>query len=588
MSSKTKKPAVAAECEGVKVPQSPLLNDARIERINQSRYEGQEIAGALSVITPDDRVLEMGAGIGLVGAVAAKTGKAASVMSFEANPSLIPHIQALYDLNGIAPRIQVRNEVLIANPDMPKSMPFFVTPSFLGSSLIESKKRPSTAVDVPCTAYEDVRETYRPTVLLMDIEGGELDFLRHADLTGVRAVVIEFHPEAYGQKGMRECKSILERKGFRKSPEVCTRHVWTCVLDETQTKPQADSGWSKTITPIEKAVVVPASEQGFVQAAGVLYRDGSYCPEGALWRNGRALTTEPEMPSGKLAKRKGTWLWGGVLWVHFGHFLVESAARLWALDQLDEDIEGILYIPKRPRNGDSVSPYQQEFVNLMGRNVPLVSLDAPCEVERLIVPGQGFGLGSLITGTPEFRTAIARNFAKDIAPKGPDKIYISRSLLGPGKGNLIGETALEAELEKQGYTIFHPQKHDLTTQIAHYKAARHIIAAEGSALHLVGMVAQADQQIAVIVRRPTAATGQIVKHLHAFTGVEPISICALTRSWKPMGNLKSRLWKGELDMPGVQSELAKNGFIKRSTRKWPALDPSDVSQALGPKYEEVA
>jgi hypothetical protein len=102
------------------------------------------------------------------------------------------------------------------------------------------------------------------------------------------------------------------------------------------------------------------------------------------------------------------------------------------------------------------------------------------------------------------------------------------------------------------------------------------------------MVAQADQEIAVVVRRPTAATGQIVKHIQAFAGIEPVSICQLTRSWKPMGNLKSRLWKGELDLPAVQTDLTAAGFIEDSARKWDALDPKDVTEALGPKYEEVA
>mgnify|MGYP002376163971 CR=1 FL=1 len=50
-------PAVA-RCHDVEVPPSPFLNETRIARINAGRYEGQEIAGALTVIRPGDRVLE--------------------------------------------------------------------------------------------------------------------------------------------------------------------------------------------------------------------------------------------------------------------------------------------------------------------------------------------------------------------------------------------------------------------------------------------------------------------------------------------------------------------------------------------------
>ena len=79
--------------------------------------------------------------------------------------------------------------------------------------------------------FADVKAELDPTVILCDIEGGELDFLRHADLSGVRAVVMEFHPGVYERAGMRECKSILERAGFLRNDTVSTRLVWTCERD---------------------------------------------------------------------------------------------------------------------------------------------------------------------------------------------------------------------------------------------------------------------------------------------------------------------------------------------------------------------
>ncbi|MGJ8628394.1 MAG: FkbM family methyltransferase [Sulfitobacter sp.] len=587
MAAKISTPTHVAECHGVKVPDSPMMTPERAERINAARYEGQEIAGALEVIHPGDHVLELGAGLGLVGAIAAKNGNPAKVLAFEANPNLIEHINALYALNGLSNRIEVRNEVLISAPDAPETMPFHIRNSYLGSSLIDTDRRATTRVDVPTADYAKIHSNFEPDVLLMDIEGGELEFLRHASLDGVRAIVIEFHPEAYGIEGMRECKSILKRAGFGKVEGHCTRHVWTCTHDPSLTPPLSQSGWATEKQTLENAVVVPPTEQNFVQAAGVLRADGSYCSSGALWRNGRALTVKPKMPAEDIETRKGTWLWGGLLWMHFGHFLVESTARLWALDNLDEPIDGILFAPKRPRNGSEVHPFQHEFVSLMGTDAPVVSLDAPTRVERLIVPGQGFGLGSLIEGTQSYRDAIARNFAKDIKPEGPDKIYISRSQLPAGRGNLIGEAELEKHLAKQGYTIFHPEKHDLTSQIATYKAARQIIAAEGSALHLLAMVAQADQQVAIIVRRPSSATVQLQKHLKSFAEIKPLMLNQLTRSWKPTGPAKSRLWMGELNMPALQKDLATAGFIKASKTKWKSLSRDDVSARLGEKFEEV-
>ena len=109
----------AAECKGVVVPHSPFLTGTRIERINAARYEGEEIAGALSVVRPGDRVLELGAGLGLVGAVTAKNADPEAVLSFEANPELIPHTRALYRANGLDGLIELRNAVLLSAPDRP-------------------------------------------------------------------------------------------------------------------------------------------------------------------------------------------------------------------------------------------------------------------------------------------------------------------------------------------------------------------------------------------------------------------------------------------------------------------------------------
>lgn len=577
-----------AECLGVKVPDSPMLTPTRIERINAARYEGQEIAGALRVVREGDRVLELGAGIGIVGAVVAKTAKPSKVMSFEANPALIQHIEALYELNGLHGRISVRNEVLISAPDAPPSLPFHIRNSYLGSSLIDSDSRATTRVDVPTASYGEVHKDFAPDVLLMDIEGGELDFLRHASLDGIRAIVIEFHPDAYGRKGMKECKDILERAGFAKVPDFSTRQVWTCTYDPALRPPAPEGGWSTRISTVQDAIVVPPTESNMVQEAGVLNSDGTWHAEASLWRNRRLLTTSPPMPDAPFETRKGTWLWGGVLWMHFGHFLVESMSRLWALEHLNDKIDGILFIPKRPRNGDEVAGFQRQLLEALGTSAPIACAPAPERIERLIVPGQGFGLGNMVTGTDIFRAAMLKRFGKDINPEGPKQLYISRSLLPSGRGNLIGETEIEDHLSREGYTIYHPQRHDVPHQIATYKAARQIIAAEGSALHLLAMVAHQDAQVAMLVRRPSGATRNIERHLEAFTGQRPVSITRLKRSWKPLGTARPRTWMGELDMPAVQSDLVAAGFISPTGAPWTALDAAEVKERLGDRFEEVA
>lgn len=228
MTEQSQQTKIAAECLGVKVPASDFLNDKRIERINAARYEGQEIAGALHVVRETDVVLEIGAGIGVVGAVIAVNRTPKSVHSYEANPNLIPTIRALYAANGITDRISVENTVLVSGTKRPETMPFFVHNSYLGSSLDGDPDRAKEKVDVTTADFSAVCEQINPTVLIMDIEGGELELLRHADLSPFRAIVLEFHPGAYGREGVTECKQLLKSAGFVKVDDKSTRFVWTC------------------------------------------------------------------------------------------------------------------------------------------------------------------------------------------------------------------------------------------------------------------------------------------------------------------------------------------------------------------------
>ncbi|MGR3323406.1 MAG: FkbM family methyltransferase [Pseudooceanicola sp.] len=218
-------PVAAACCMGLDVPESPFLTEGRIARINAGRYEEQEIIGALRVVRSGDRVLELGAGLGIVGGIIARNLRPDSVRSYEANPALIPHIEALYAMNGLGARIGVENRILLAGPERPETVTLHLTNSYLGSSVIEGK-RARDAVTVPTGDFDAALKGV--DVLVMDIEGAELDILRHADLSGLRAMVLEFHPESYGVEGMREAKTILREAGLQKIGAVSTRTVWAC------------------------------------------------------------------------------------------------------------------------------------------------------------------------------------------------------------------------------------------------------------------------------------------------------------------------------------------------------------------------
>lgn len=211
----TTKTNIVATYHDVEVPEAPHLGPTMINNMAEGSYERREVQSALKFIQKGDKVVEMGAGAGIVGAVAAKNCAPARIVSFEANHKLIDHITALYKHNGLASRIEVRNKIVLSEPTPPKSVDFYIRGNFLGSgmTIVKGMER-AEKVSVPVVKWSTIKKQIKPTVLLMDIEGAELEFFRHADLSGIRVIIAELHRHIYHRPGMREIRDGIAAKGF--------------------------------------------------------------------------------------------------------------------------------------------------------------------------------------------------------------------------------------------------------------------------------------------------------------------------------------------------------------------------------------
>ncbi|RYH00975.1 glycosyltransferase family 61 protein [Salipiger sp. IMCC34102] len=336
---------------------------------------------------------------------------------------------------------------------------------------------------------------------------------------------------------------------------------------------------AEEITYLENAMVVPppkGDQNRSVQKSGVLTADGAFEERSITWRNTTQVNTEPPMPEdADIQSLPGTWMFAGPLFGHFGHFLVESIARLWAVETLKGKIDGIVFVPKfqnRPQHTLSVF---QPMLEGLGVDVKILNLEDPTRVEKLYVPQQGFGMFQMIEGAPEFRDFINKHAGHGVEPDGPEKIYISRSALPPARGSLLGEARLEALLEAEGYTIYHPQKDSFEKQMATYKAARYVISVDGSPLHMTALVGNQQQKIACIARRKGDLDEIFARQFKAFKNVEVTTVSALVQDWIPeTDNRPSRVSFGEVDFGVLYDRLKAGGFISGEERWAPFDDDS--------------
>lgn len=342
--------------------------------------------------------------------------------------------------------------------------------------------------------------------------------------------------------------------------------------------PHPETGWSHDVKLCHGAIVMPPDSPRRKQRAGVLDSQRVYQHIGSSWRNESSLTLPPD-PAPQVARSvAGTWLWAGVLFDHFGHFLVESFSRLWPAHDLGQ-IDGICYTPKRPRRGPDLNGFQRDLLNAFGLPQPVEIVRQPTQFERLLIPGQGFGLGRMITGTATMRAAAHAHFGQSIAADGPENLYVSRSKLGTQEGAIVGEEVIEARLAEAGYTIYHPQLDPIATQIARYKAARRLIFADGSTGHMFAYLARPDQKVGYLPRRSFWTDGP-VDHIRAFGGLELTVLDTIVQEW--IAREKRPDYRGvafvQHNLPRLQEQLIAAGLIAPG-RKWSAL-PQGMTRAL--------
>jgi capsular polysaccharide biosynthesis protein len=322
--------------------------------------------------------------------------------------------------------------------------------------------------------------------------------------------------------------------------------------------------------------------RGVIRPAGVVDATGQPVPLAQCRRDSRTFITTPPPAATATTTLPGTWLFGGMLYAHFGHFLCESTGRLWGLDLPGERFDGVIFHPKV---GDGKLAKLMEptvpWLRVAGVDLPIAAPAAATRVERLVVPEQGFGTGDMIAGTPEYRAFVRAHFGAGVGAEGAENLYISRSRLYSKRGRILGEALLEQALTAEGYEIFHPQDHAIEVQIARYKAARRIISTDCSALHLAAFFARPDQQVAIIARRPGPTIREFTEQFAAFGDHAPLVVDALTALHTAEAARLAQMSEvySEVDFPAIRQSLLDAGFLA-GARPWAVPDRAMLQTEL--------
>lgn len=187
---------------------SDVISESIRTSIYSGGYESKECDLLAKTLEPHDRVLELGSGIGFLGAFCSLSlGDGAKVCCVEANPSLAPLVHQTFSLNGVEP---IFLSAAIAEKD--GDLELHTTKNFWSSSTVRGRES-DFSVKVSAIALHRVLENFRPSYVVADIEGAECEVLRQS-LPGVEKLCVEIHPHVTGDRPINHLVASLFSQGF--------------------------------------------------------------------------------------------------------------------------------------------------------------------------------------------------------------------------------------------------------------------------------------------------------------------------------------------------------------------------------------
>lgn len=198
-----------ADNAGVQLPlKHPLISAHIAKEIYFGTYESKEIDIVSQRLASSDVVMEVGAGIGFLSAYCAQRIGNDRVHAYEANPALRAVIDMTYSANHVKPNVYT---ALLAQGNGERT--FYVEKEFWASTTV-SGSTGAQAITVPQIDLNSEITRIRPTFLILDIEGGEAEFIPLADLSGIQKICIETHPHVLGNNGVTKILAHLFAQGF--------------------------------------------------------------------------------------------------------------------------------------------------------------------------------------------------------------------------------------------------------------------------------------------------------------------------------------------------------------------------------------
>ncbi|MCI2400305.1 FkbM family methyltransferase [Aliiroseovarius subalbicans] len=187
--------------------------------LESGTYEGSERAALERHLRPDDTVLDIGAGAGYLSILASRVVGGENVVSVEASPVMMDVLRANLNSNGAREAALVHGAVVGDSHDG-DTIDFLVRDAFWASSIApeDGSAGREKMRSVPALKLSSLLEIYKPSIVTLDVEGGEVELCQQPWPDHVRLVIMEIHTKIYGPATIQKIFDGMSRTGMTIMP----------------------------------------------------------------------------------------------------------------------------------------------------------------------------------------------------------------------------------------------------------------------------------------------------------------------------------------------------------------------------------
>lgn len=279
---------------------------------------------------------------------------------------------------------------------------------------------------------------------------------------------------------------------------------------------------------------------------------------------------------------RGSFLYGGPYFNHFGHVMVDSIIRLWAYDPLIHR-DGVIF-PNVARNRSTApAGYFQDVLSGFGIGPEAIHIvTQPRVVKELHFPQPGSNSVGGPAGwyLPKLETVEKRLLQRSTPGlQTHAKIYLGRVHIRK-RGSLMGETFFSELLQAQGYVYVKPEEHSVFDQVRLMKEARKVVFMEGSAVHVTELMPSLGATICMLLRRQKGET-LFLPHLRPRCDFSVAGLgTQITRQAGRTGHHDPASPSYVTDPREMLDDLVRAGMIETHPFSWQAYRDKEYADAL--------